>query len=435
MTGTSNSMYTDRPATLQIYLRDVLVGTIVALHGRETIFSFDDSYVEDEHRPTLTQGFIDAFGRLRVRPGRVGRIIPFFANLLPEGELRKYISEHAGIDRRDDLALLWLTGSDLPGAVTARDTEGRQMPPVTVGGPEITPPADRLFRFSLAGVQLKFSAMRNKAGGLTVPVSGRDGDFIVKLPSVHFPHVPENEYAMMQFAADVGIDVPENRLINLSDIDGLPNDIPQMTEDRAFIVRRFDRNNGDDRIHIEDFNQVYRQYPSNKYDNHDYNEMARDIYRWMGAEALQDFVRRLVFNIAIGNTDMHLKNWSLIYRDTRAPALAPAYDYVCASAYNIAGRSELALNLGGTKAFSTIDEDTFIRFAKRADLSPALVLTAARDMRERLLTIWPQLNAVLREEVPFVYDRVDQLLSMVPFFQSKPALAQSTPTEPHQEVD
>lgn len=422
------------PAALQIYLRDTLVGNIVALHGRETVFTFDDSYIENEDRPTLTQGFFDAYGRLRVRPGRVGRIVPFFANLLPEGDLRAYISEHAGIDQRDDLALLWLTGSDLPGAVTARDPEGRPVPPVTAGGPEITSPTDRLFRFSLAGVQLKFSAIRNATGGLTIPVSGRNGDYIVKLPSTHFRHVPENEYAMMQFAADVGLDVPECRLVDLDQINGMPTDIPSTAETKAFVIRRFDRNDGEDRIHIEDFNQIYRQYPSNKYDNHDYNEMARDIYRWMGLGAIQEFVRRLVFSMAIGNTDMHLKNWSLIYRDTRTPALAPVYDFLCTSAYAISGRNELALNLGGVKAFSMIDDETFDRFAKRADLSPRIVLTAAREMRERILDTWPQYRARLGEELPFIYKRVDGLLASIPFFNNTRAHSAPTEPRPHEEV-
>ncbi len=405
------------PSVLQVHLRDVLVGSIVALHGRETVFTFDDAYVESDERPTLTRGFIDAYGRLRVRPGRIGRIAPFFANLLPEGDLRACIAQRGGIDWRDDLALLWLTGSDLPGAVTVRDPDGRAVPPVTVGGPEIVPPADRLFRFSLAGVQLKFSAMRNAAGGLTIPVSGRDGDYIIKLPSTHFARVPENEYAMMQFARDVGLDVPDCRVVDLSDIEGLPTDIPAMTEAKAFVIRRFDRKDGDARIHIEDFNQVYRQYPKDKYDNHDYNEMARDIYRWIGVDALQDFVQRLVFTIAIGNTDMHLKNWSLIYRDTRRPALSPVYDYLCTSAYSIAGRSELALNLGGVKALSLIDDHVFERFAKRADVSSRLVLTAAYDMRERVFATWPQFRASVRGDLPFVSERVDELMSTVPFFR------------------
>ncbi len=424
----------DTPTVLQVFLRDVLVGTIVALQGQQTVFTFDDSYIENDTRPRLTQGFIDAYGRLRVRPGRVGRIIPFFANLLPEGDLRAYIAEHAGIDRRDDLALLWLTGGDLPGAVTVRDLEGRPLPPLAAGGPRMMTPPDRIFRFSLAGVQLKFSAMRNATGGLTIPVSGRDGDYIVKLPSLHFQRVPENEYAMMEFAREVGLDVPECRIFELADIDGVPADIPRTNETKAFAIRRFDRVDSANRIHIEDFNQVYRQYPSDKYDNHDYNEMARDIYRWMGVEALRDFVKRLVFTIAIGNTDMHLKNWSLIYRDARTPALAPAYDYLCASAYSIAGRNELALDLGGVKAFSGIDDDVFEQFAKRADLSPRIVRTAAREMRDRIHSIWPRKRSLLHDELPFVSDRIDQLLALIPFFKGEKTRHSGLESPGHEEV-
>ncbi len=421
------------PTVLQIYLRDVLVGSIVALHGQETIFTFEDSYADSEERPTLTQGFIDAYGRLRVRPGRVGRIAPFFANVLPEGDLRTYIAVRAGIDRRDEFALLWFTGSDLPGAVTMRDTEGRPVPPVVAGGPRVAPD-NRLFRFSLAGGQLKFTAMRNATGGLTIPVSGRDGDYIVKLPSTHFKHVPENEYAIMQFARQVGLEVPVCSMVDLAEIDGIPTDLPEMIGVKAFVTRRFDRSDGNGRIHIEDFNQVYRQYPGQKYDNHDYNEMARDIYRWIGVEALQDFVRRLVFSMAVGNTDMHLKNWSLIYLDTRTPTLAPAYDYLCTSAYAVSGRNELALNLGGVKAFSMIDEQVFERFATRADLSPRLVLTAAREMRDRLLGTWPQIRMAIRDELPFVAERVEELMATIPFFKKTRAHGDAVETRDHEEV-
>ena len=423
------------PAVLNVFLRDVFVGNLVALQGRQTVFTFDDSYVENDGRPTLTMGFIDAYGRLRVRPGRVGQIIPFFANVLPEGELRAYIAERAAIDKRDDLAMLWLTGGDLPGAVTVRDPEGRAMPPMIAGGPRITPPAERLFRFSLAGVQLKFSAMRNAIGGLTIPANGRDGDYIVKLPSTHFQRVPENEYAVMSFARDLGLEVPACRLADLDDIAGLPTNIPPMTETKVFVIRRFDRSDGGDRIHIEDFNQVYRQYPRDKYDNHDYNDMARDIYRWIGLDALQDFVRRLVFTIATGNTDMHLKNWSLIYRDTKTPSLAPVYDYLCASAYPIAGRNELGLNLGGVKAFAMVDDELLERFARRADVSSRIVLTAARDMRERILAAWPRHRKLLRDDLPFVYDRIDGLLSSVPFFAKTRAHGVALDVREHQEVD
>ena len=69
-----------------------------------------------------------------------------------------------------------------------------------------------MLRFSLAGVQLKFSAMGDARGGLTIPARGVGGDWIVKLPSLQFPGVPENEFSMMTLARAVGISVPVVKL-------------------------------------------------------------------------------------------------------------------------------------------------------------------------------------------------------------------------------
>ena len=68
-------------------------------------------------------------------------------------------------------------------------------------------------RFSLAGVQLKFSAIKSAAGGLTIPAEGVGGSWIVKLPSMTHDGVPENEYSMMSLAAQIGMDVPELQLV------------------------------------------------------------------------------------------------------------------------------------------------------------------------------------------------------------------------------
>jgi serine/threonine protein kinase HipA of HipAB toxin-antitoxin module len=42
---------------------------------------------------------------------------------------------------------------------------------------------------------------------------------------------------------------------------------------------------------------------------------------------------RVTFNMLIGNADMHMKNWSLIYPDRRYVSLAPAYDFVATLPY------------------------------------------------------------------------------------------------------
>jgi serine/threonine-protein kinase HipA len=353
---------------------------------------------------------------------------------LPEAKLREYVAARGGIDTRNDFGLLWITGDDLPGAVAALDPEGRVVPPPAMGGPSFSPSPDTVYRFSLAGVQLKFSAAHNAQGGLTVPVSGVNGNFIAKLPSAHFDNVPLNEYAMMRFAADLGIDVPDCSLVPIRDVEGLPSDLNFEPDQQVFVIRRFDRVDGQDRVHIEDFNQIYRQYPESKYKNRDYTMMARDIYRLIGMEALQDFVRRLVFTVAIGNTDMHLKNWSVIYRDGRTPSLAPGYDYLCTSVYRIHGRDELALDLGGVKEFTRISDESFEHLAARAGVSQRIVLTTAREMRARILDAWPQMRALLRDEWPPLYDRIEEMLTTVPFFSHKAAPRLAGENSKHEEL-
>jgi serine/threonine-protein kinase HipA len=178
--------------------------------------------------------------------------------------------------------------------------------------------------FSLAGVQLKFSAVKGAAGGLTIPTDGVGSSWIVKLPSAKFPNVPENEFAMMELARQVGIAVPETSLIPLSRISGLPSGIDAVGEN-AYVIKRFDRAANGERIHIEDFAQVFAVYPERKYERASYRNIAEVLWVETGEAGIVEFIRRLVFNALIGNADMHLKNWSLIYSDRHHASLAPAY--------------------------------------------------------------------------------------------------------------
>jgi serine/threonine-protein kinase HipA len=187
-------------------------------------------------------------------------------------------------------------------------------------------------RFSLAGVQLKFSAVNEARGGLTIPAEGVGGSWIVKLPSPEFEGVPENEYSMMTLARLVGIDVPAIELVDIDTIDNLPRGVANLAG-RALAIERFDRRSDGSTVHIEDFAQVFGIYASKKYENAN----ARSIARVIAAEGtdgdIGEFIRRLTSNTLIGNGDMHLKNWSMIYPDRRTAALSPAYDFVSTIAY------------------------------------------------------------------------------------------------------
>ena len=372
---------------LQVLLGSRLVGTLTLLPGERILFVFADDYVNDPNRPTLSQSYLLADGRLRqdIRPSRT-KLPPWFSNLLPEGPLLEYIAKKANINPAREFSLLGFLGSDLPGAV--RVTSEGAVPteneaPVTSkrGGP---------LRFSLAGVQLKFSALLNDHGRLTIPAAGVGGEWIVKLPSSTFPAVPENEAAMLTLAARAGIAVPEHRLVPIESITGLPENLGNFAGVQALAVRRFDRGTGGARIHMEDLAQVFGVFRHDKYKKVGSARIAELIGQILGHEAAQDFIGRLTFIVLTGNGDMHLKNWSLLYPDERKPVLSPAYDLVSTVPY--IPNEGLALNIAGEKSFAGITKDRFRRLAELAGLPERETLATVERVKDAVMSTWPKIR-------------------------------------------
>ena len=89
------------------------------------------------------------------------------------------------------------------------------------------------------------------------------------------------------------------------------------------------------------------------------------------------YMQKVVFSILIGNADMHLKNWSLIYTQKNRPSLAPAYDLVSTIPY--LDDSDLALNFIRSKKMSDISRDLFSQLAAKAKLSEKIVLSSVDE--------------------------------------------------------
>lgn len=374
-------------AVLNVWLHGRRIGTLTRLPDDSVLFAFDRSYRNDPERPTLSLSFKDEFGGLLadIRPTRT-RLPKFFSNLLPEGAMRDYLAAQAYVRSEREFFLIAALGLDLPGAIRIFPDDGS----VIVDGDA---PSRRrheggdgdMLRFSLAGIQLKFSAVKDASGGLTIPVYGTGGSWIVKLPSTVHAGVPENEFAMMELARRVGIDVPQTRLVPLDKISGLPHGIEKAGE-IAFAIERFDRFGFGGSVHMEDFAQVFGVYPESKYKKASYRSIARVLWIETGAPGIEEFVRRLVFTVLIGNGDMHLKNWSLVYPDGRNALLSPAYDLVSTIGYIESDR--LALNFVDSKEFASATLAEFERFAAKAGLPEKLVLDTARGTVARFAAAW-----------------------------------------------
>jgi serine/threonine-protein kinase HipA len=325
----------------------------------------------------------------------VGRRVPaFFSNLLPEGHLRDYLARRADVNPEREFFFLAVLGADLPGAVVVAPLEEGDQPSESQRDQDDdsldnTHRREEPLRFSLAGVQLKFSAIMEASGGLTIPAGGLGGSWIVKLPSARYRAVPENEFAMLELARRVGISVPENKLADVASIKGLPEQA-HTVESKALAVKRFDRLPDGRPVHMEDFAQVFGEFPNNKYKFHSYANIAIVLWAEIGEHAVIEFVRRLVFSVVIGNADMHLKNWSLLYPDRRTPALSPGYDFVATLPY--IPRDTLALSFGDSCSLSEITPDQMRRFADTARIPASPLWKIAVETAERTAESWKALE-------------------------------------------
>lgn len=398
---------------LEVLLNDRRVGTITALGGDQSIFSFDDAYADDPQRPTLSLSFKgERGGLLRDHKPTQTRLLPFFSNLLPEGPLRDYLAKRASIKPMREYPLLEVLGPDLPGAIIIRalgdgiaDDDGdlsEEAPRATNKKP---------LRFSLAGVQLKFSAVEKASGGLTIPVNGKGGDWIVKLPSLRFRGVAANEFSMMSLARAMGMDIPDVELVPLDQIEGLPEGIGKIEEEEAFAVRRFDRREDSGRVHIEDFAQVFGVYPDDKYNKGSYRYITKVLWLETGEAGVREFIRRLVFNALIGNADMHLKNWSLIYPDGETPQLSPGYDFLSTTIY--IPDENAGLKFARTRRVADFSMGEVAYMAAKAGVPEALAKAAAAEAVDRFHEIWRN----ERSHLPISKDleaEVERLLGVVP---------------------
>lgn len=203
----------------------------------------------------------------------------------------------------------------------------------------ITQQQTTMLRMSIAGMQDKVS-LRLERGQL-YPAEC-DGTHILKpIPSAAFhlaQDVPANEQVTMRIAHRLGIPTAAHGLVRLAD------------GELAYITRRFDRLPDGSRLHQEDLgvligaSEVTRgahwKYTAS------YEEVGRSIAHHCSAQqlSLRDFLRRVVFCFVIGNSDAHVRNFSVLRDAGRFVQLSPAYDLLCTQVH-LPQASDLALSV------------------------------------------------------------------------------------------
>ena len=192
-----------------------------------------------------------------------------------------------------------------------------------------------LSRMSVPGVQAKLSVHLERGGGSDrMTLVGLDGNYILKLPTGQYPELPEAEHFAMTLARECGIETADFGLVRLEG------------GALAYVTRRMDREDGVK--HMEDMCQLTERRTERKYFG-SYEQVAKCIGRYSSVPGrdLTAYFDELLFCYLIGNSDMHLKNFSLIREHDGEWHLSKAYDLVPVKTVMPADEDDLALTLNG----------------------------------------------------------------------------------------
>ncbi len=192
---------------------------------------------------------------------------------------------------------------------------------------------------ALAGVQSKLSMNLDKAikGSPKLTIVGLGGEYILKPQSTNYSSLPENESLSMHLARIVGINTVPFSLIRFSDCN------------LCYITKRIDRVKAK-KLAMEDMAQLSLRLSEDKYKS-SYEQIAKVIKAHclnIGLDLL-NFAEQILFSWLIGNSDMHLKNFSLI-EGVSGYSLSPAYDMLNTKLPMPKDKEELALALNGKRA-------------------------------------------------------------------------------------
>lgn len=244
----------------------------------------------------------------------------------------------------------------------------RQIPELPYTNNDISELARQVIKShaTIAGVQEKISLdIDKKSEGKRLTIVGLWGRFILKPPSKDYPEMPALEHLSMQLAHEMGIAVVPHALIKMSD------------GKLAYISRRIDRPRDGSKLQMEDMCQLTERLTEDKYKSSMEN-IAKTIKKFSSVPMLDviNFFEIAIFSFLIGNADMHLKNFSLLWKDTDHVVLSPAYDML-ATRLLISEKNdpeEMALTLNGKK--NKISREDIFEFGRNIGLNEKQIKNA-----------------------------------------------------------
>jgi serine/threonine-protein kinase HipA len=351
----------------RIYYGNVFAGELRQEPGGRCVFTYDPTYLEAGY-PSV------AFTLPRQPSPHVCEqgLHPFFDNLVAEGWLRNAQARALKINPDNRFALLLPFGHDFAGAVTVIDPAPITEPSIDIGDP--TAAAALASRASLSGIQPKLLAVKD--GKSYRPARrGEASTFIAKLPSGSLRDIVENEY-LTTAACRALLPGDEIAWSEVAKLEGI--------NERALLVKRFDRLPSGSKRHFEEFNQLLgKRSGDDKYDA-SYDDMARFILKTPGCTRVDAWrlFRRLLVCFLTGNTDAHLKNFAMFHMGDGL-RLAPAYDLVAAALYPEYRQIALALGNASNLELGSLAPRHIVALSESYGLSTPILAEAIDVLKRR----------------------------------------------------
>jgi serine/threonine-protein kinase HipA len=371
----------EQEQALDVYLRNCMAGRLWLDERRRFVFQYEGDWVSDPRALLLSLSL-----PLRTDPYADDNARPFFANLLPEGEIRRLIAQRFGLSEKNDFALLEQIGGECAGAVSLlmpgeSPDESRSYEELTEEELHriITELPRRPLLAGEKGIRLSLAGAQNKLPvymeGEKVFIAGGNSPstHILKPPIPGFEGTVENEAFCMILAGRVGLPVPAVSI--------------RKQLDTLLVVERYDRKKdpggGILRLHQEDFCQALGILPDQKYESEGGPNLSQ-CFSLLGENSTRPaadqstLLSGVIFNVIIGNSDAHAKNLAILYEE-KGPRLAPFYDLLCTQVYPDLAE-KYAMKIGGENRPDWLQLRHWERLADELSLKKRFVLNMIQRM-------------------------------------------------------
>lgn len=363
---------------IEINGKSEYVGTIMGNDSNDATFSYAEEYLNSSASRAISLSLPLEKVNFDVEESK-----NFFEGLLPEGFMRRSVAEWLRADESDYLTILAGLGSECLGAIkiTEADVEpyaeykkltDNDLKALAKEGTIESVQLVTKAHLSLTGASGKVGLYHDEnTNTWYLPIGEAPSTHIVKQSHIRLKRIVANEQLCLLAAKNLGIEIPESFIINLGNADD---------DNILFATKRYDRKFDENnkmldglkvpyQLHQEDFAQALGIPASKKYekDNANYLKSMFDVLKKYSANPLADQLKLwdiCVFNYLVGNTDNHIKNFSLIYDESlRYVRLAPAYDILSTMIYE-SSIEDMAFSIGGIYNINQINRDAFEKQAQ-----------------------------------------------------------------------